>query len=135
LSLVFVSSVGLFIDEYLIQQDAIMISNDNDSSTNTVTIQSETQSSHENNPMMSSTDVSLCVATGDEHDVRNESDEQNETSTSNDNRDERAVVEQKQNIEQGDEEFIRITAAHQILTEGNIRRQTHEHAARSTCSF
>jgi len=94
-----------------------MINNDNEYSTNTVTTKSETISSHENNLIMSPT-VDLSNPTGEEQPVQNTDNDLNEKE-SQDNQ----LVEVKEegegegNNEEEDDEFIRITAAHQMLTE------------------
>ena len=91
-----------FFDEFRLQLHLIMINNDNESSTNTVTMQSNqssSSSSNETNPEMSSstTNVTESKAMTDDQTVQN------------------ATLDNEQ---QDDDEFIRITAAHQILTEG-----------------
>ena len=80
----------------------MMINNDNE----TVTTESKT---HENNSIMSAT-TELSNPTGEEQPVQNQNNDLNETE-SQDNQ----LVEPEN---EEDDEFIRITAAHQMLTEG-----------------
>jgi hypothetical protein len=83
-----------------------MINNDNE----TVTTKSKTISTDENNSIMSPT-IDLSNPTGEEQSVQNTNNDLNENE-SQDNQ----LVEVEENND--DDEFIRITAAHQMLTEG-----------------
>ena len=98
-----------------------MINNDNESSTNTVTTKSKPTSTDEDNSTMSPT-IHSSNSTGEEQPVQN-TDKDFTTKESQDNQ-----LVQVQNDEEGggggneeDDEFIRITAAHQMLTEGKLR--------------
>ena len=97
-----------------------MINNDNEYSTNTVTNQSKTISTDQNNSIMSPT-IQSSDPTGAEQPVQNLNNDLNE----NESQDKQLVeipnedqLETTNNQEE-DDEFIRITAAHQMLTEGN----------------
>jgi len=81
-----------------------MINNDNE----TVTTKSKTISPHEDNSIMSPT-INLSNPTGEEQPVQNPNNDLNENE-SQDNQ----LIEEENN---DDDEFIRITAAHQMLTE------------------
>jgi len=106
-----------------------MINNDNEDSTDTVMTKSKTISSDENNSIMSST-VNLSNPSDQEQPVQNINEEQpvqstNEKqsvqNTNNDLNEEESQDNQLELIqkeEEDDDEFIRITAAHQMLTEG-----------------
>jgi hypothetical protein len=83
-----------------------MINNDNE----TVTTKSKTISPDENNSIMSPT-IDLSNPIGEEQSVQNTNNDLNENE-SQDNQ----LVEVEENND--DDEFIRITAAHQMLTEG-----------------
>jgi hypothetical protein len=83
-----------------------MINNDNE----TVTTKSKTISTDENNSIMSPT-IDLSNPIGEEQSVQNTNNDLNENE-SQDNQ----LVEVEENND--DDEFIRITAAHQMLTEG-----------------
>ncbi len=84
----------------------MMINNDNE----TVTTKSKTISTDENNSIMSPT-IDLSNPIGEEQSVQNTNNDLNENE-SQDNQ----LVEVEENND--DDEFIRITAAHQMLTEG-----------------
>jgi hypothetical protein len=124
-----------------------MINNDSEYSTNTVMTESKTISSNENNIIMSPT-INLSNLNGEEQSVQNIDNDLNENESQDqqlmviqkeengDDQDKQLVIIQKeetddddqdkqlievQNEEQQqneDDEFIRITAAHQMLTEG-----------------
>jgi hypothetical protein len=117
-----------------------MINNDKDNLTDTVTHQSKTISSDDNNETMPST-VAVSNSTGEEQPVQNTNNDQNngvhENEQSNDaNENEQngvteneshdkqlaVVPQERQNEGNEDDEFIRITAAHQMLTEGKIKK-------------
>ena len=97
-----------------------MINNDNESPTNTVTTESKPTSNNEDNSSMSPT-VYSSNPTGEEQPVQNTDND----CTAKESQDNQLV--QVQNNEEGegndDDEFIRITAAHQMLTEGIFRRR------------
>jgi hypothetical protein len=106
-----------------------MINNDNEDSTDTVTTKSKTISSDENNSIMSST-VNLSNPSdqeqpvqiiNEEQPVQNTNEEKSVQNTNNDLNEEESQDNQLEIIqkeEEDDDEFIRITAAHQMLTEG-----------------
>lgn len=85
-----------------------MICNENESTTSTVTNQLNTNSIVEPKSNMSADEMSTMSPTGAETAVQ-------ETKTS----EQENLQTNEQEQEQQDDEFIRITAAHQILTEGN----------------
>lgn len=96
----------------------MMINNDNEYSTNTVmTTESKTIPSNENNSTMSPTG-NLSNSNGEEKPVQQ---------TDNESQDNQLVVvskeEEQQQEEENDDEFIRITAAHQMLTEGKTNKK------------
>ncbi|CAF1183082.1 unnamed protein product [Adineta steineri] len=102
-----------------------MINNDNENSTDTVTTKSTTISSYENNSSMSPT-VSLSNPTGEEQPVQQNTDnDQNNGAIEKESQDNQLAIIQNEQEEDGqeqqgegeDDEFIRITAAHQMLTE------------------
>ncbi|CAF1188963.1 unnamed protein product [Adineta steineri] len=102
-----------------------MINNDNENSTDTVTTKSTTISSYENNSSMSPT-VSLSNPTGEEQTVQQNTDnDQNNGAIEKESQDNQLAIIQNEQEEDGqeqqgegeDDEFIRITAAHQMLTE------------------
>lgn len=101
----------------------MMINNDNEYSTDTVTTQSKTISSHENNSTMSPT-APLSNPTGEQQSVQNTDNDQNNGFLTKESQNNQLVVvqnedeEEQQQQEGDDDEFIRITAAHQMLTEG-----------------
>ncbi|CAF2508419.1 unnamed protein product [Rotaria sp. Silwood2] len=128
-----------------------MTNKDNESSTDTVIIESKTLSSHENNSTMLST-VSLNNSTNEEQSIQNTNHDQNNgfiEKDSQDNQlievqteekkgqqqldeqqlDEQQLDEQQQEVEGEDDEFIRITAAHQMLTEAQAYDEQKKYPA------
>lgn len=117
-----------------------MISNDNEPSTDTVITQSKaTSSSNGNQPVVSPSAlavVSSSNATAEEQTVHKENNDQSNDTIDKDVQENRSVVvredqvvEQEQEPEQGqgeDDEYIRITAAHQMLTEGMEREREND---------
>jgi hypothetical protein len=106
-----------------------MINDDNEHSTDTVTSKLSTISLQDQNGSMSPT-VSISNTTGEEQSVQNESNtDQNDNIIQKESQDNQLVVvqdgEEEQQEEGGggeDDEFIRITAAHQMLTEGKTTK-------------
>lgn len=92
----------------------MMTTNDNEYSTTTVTNQSKTTSSQETNSTMSPT-VQLSNANGEQQPVLNSTNDLNQIES----QEKIADTEPKptDNNAEDDDEFIRITAAHQMLTE------------------
>ena len=115
-----------------------MINNDNDNSTDTVTNELKTKSFNENNEKTMPSTVSVSNSTGEEQPVHTNNNDQcngvkendqnngvkehdqNNGVIDNESQDKQLVVTQEQQQEgnNDDDEFIRITAAHQMLTEG-----------------
>jgi len=97
-----------------------MINNDNEYSTDTVTTKSKTITFHENNSIMSPT-VNLSNPTGEEQFVQNTDNDPNERESQNNQlvnvQNEQEEEKEGDNNDDDDDEFIRITAAHQMLTE------------------
>ncbi len=93
----------------------MMINNDNEYSTSTVTTKLETISSHENDSIMSPT-INLSNSTGEEQSVQNTNNDLHD----NESQDNQLIPIENEEEREGvdDDEFIRITAAHQMLTEG-----------------
>ncbi len=109
-----------------------MINNDNEYSTNTVMTESKTISSNENNTTMSPT-INLSNSNGEEQSVQNIDNDLNGNESQDkqlmviqkeeeaDDQDKQLIEvqnEEEQQQQNEDDEFIRITAAHQMLTEG-----------------
>lgn len=92
-----------------------MINNDIENSTNTVTtaIKSNPISSDENNSSMSPID-DLNKPNGEEQPVQITNNDLNE----NESQDKQLIPVDNEEQNTNDDEFIRITAAHQMLTEG-----------------
>ena len=105
----------IFLDEFLVHQQSIMISNDNETSTDTVTSESNTKSSM-------SPSVSLANPTGENQTVQTTDNDQHNGVIAKESQDNQLSIAQNEDEQQQDEdnddEFIRITAAHQMLTEG-----------------
>ena len=112
-----------------------MISNDNEPSTDTVITESKTtSSSNEIQPAVSPPAlavVSTSNATAEEQTVHNENNDQSNDTIDKDVQENRSLVVREDQVveqepEQGegeDDEYIRITAAHQMLTEGIVERE------------
>ncbi len=97
-----------------------MINNDNEYSTDTVTTQSKAISSHENNSTMSPA-APLSNPSDEEQSVQITDNDQNNRFLERESQDNQLAVvqnDEEEQQEEEDDEFIRITAAHQMLTEG-----------------
>jgi hypothetical protein len=99
-----------------------MINNDNEYSTDTVTTQSKAISPHDNNSTMSPA-APLSNPSDEEQSVQITDNDQNNAFLERESQDNQLAVvqneeEEEQQQEGEDDEFIRITAAHQMLTEG-----------------
>ena len=120
-----------------------MISNDNEPSTDTVITESKTtSSSNEIQPAVSPPAlavVSTSNATAEEQTVHNENNDQSNDIIDKDVQENRSLVVREDQVveqepEQGegeDDEYIRITAAHQMLTEGMEERERERKRRRS----
>ncbi|CAF0760022.1 unnamed protein product [Rotaria sp. Silwood1] len=114
-----------------------MTNKDNETSTDTVTSESKTIALHENNSTMLST-VPLSNSTGEEQSKQNTNNDQNNILFEKDSQDnqlievqkeEQQLDEQQQETEGEDDEFIRITAAHQMLTEAQTYDEQKKYPA------
>ena len=123
-----------------------MISNDNEPSTDTVIIESKTTSSSNGTQLAvsppASTIVSTSNATAEEQTVLNENNDQSNDTIDKDGQENRSLVVREDQVveqepEQGegeDDEYIRITAAHQMLTEGSEEKERERERKRRRSS-